>query len=233
MYFGKTNPCHDYKMHNSSETNVIMKGSEEKDLGVIFDDKLNFDKHIYSAVSKANQKIGIIKRTFSSLDKDTFLYLYKGLVRPHLEYGNCIWYPRLKRQSVVIEKVQRRATKLVQGLQNVPYSQRLKELNLPTLKARRIRGDLIQAFKIFNNIDDLHVQDLFILSEYDKTRNSTDKIFIQFSRTNARKMFFTNRVAPLWNRLPSNIKRAQDTNTFKNLLDEWKDYKSVLYNYDE
>ena len=69
-------------------------------------------------VNKANQMIGIIKRTFTFLDKDILLKLYKAIVRPHLEYGNTVWFPRLKRQSIVIEKVQRRATKPIYEIRN-------------------------------------------------------------------------------------------------------------------
>ena len=64
---------------------------QEQDLGIIFDPTLNFDIHINNIIKKANQMIGIIKRTFSYLDKEIFCKLYKSLVRSHLEYGNVIW----------------------------------------------------------------------------------------------------------------------------------------------
>ena len=67
--------------------------------------------------------IGLIKRTFTYLNKDILLKLYKSLVRPHLEYGNIIWYPLLKRQSKAVEKVQRRATKLLKECKNMTYDQ--------------------------------------------------------------------------------------------------------------
>jgi hypothetical protein len=79
---------------------------EEKDLGVIFDKNLKFDKQVESSVQKANKMLGIIKRSFTYLDEDMFLRLYKSLIRPHLEYGNVIWNPYLKRQSARIESVQ-------------------------------------------------------------------------------------------------------------------------------
>eukprot|EP00745_Piridium_sociabile_P009045 TRINITY_DN1619_c0_g1_i5.p2 TRINITY_DN1619_c0_g1~~TRINITY_DN1619_c0_g1_i5.p2 ORF type:complete len:111 (+),score=1.42 TRINITY_DN1619_c0_g1_i5:2684-3016(+) len=93
--------------------------------------------------------IGIIKRTFLYLDKATFLKLYKAMVRPHLEYGNIIWYPHLKRQSIAVERVQRRASKLLPECADMPYVKRLEYLNLHSLKGRRIRGDLIEVFFFF------------------------------------------------------------------------------------
>ena len=82
----------------------LQKCEEEKDLHVIFDKDLSFDTHIQKNINKANQMIGLIKRTFSYLNKDTFFKLYKAMARPHLEYGNVIWYPRLKRQSIAVLK---------------------------------------------------------------------------------------------------------------------------------
>ena len=128
----------------------LQKCEEEKDLGVIFDKDLSFDTHIQKSINKANQMIGLIKRSFSYLNKDTFLKLYKAMVRPHLEYGNVIWYPRLKRQSIAIERVQRRATSLLQECTHMSYTDRLNYLHLHSLKGRRIRGDLIEVYKIFH-----------------------------------------------------------------------------------
>ena len=95
--------------------------------------------------------IGLIKRNFSHIDIVIFQHLYNALIRPHLEYGQIIWSPQFIRQSKLIENVQRRATKLVPNLKNLTYSERLKKLNIPTLKYRRIRGDMINVYKILNN----------------------------------------------------------------------------------
>ena len=232
MHIGRNNINHTYTMTSNGQTSNITECDEEKDLGVIIDNELKFDSHIQEAIKRANRTLGLIKRTFSYLDKEMFLMLYKGLVRPILEYGNVIWSPHLKRQSSAIEKVQRRATKLLPGLKEYNYEDRLKFLKLPSLKARRFRGDIIQCFKIFRGIDDVNVQDLFILSTVKSTRNSSEKIFIQQSRTNLRKFCFTNRVAPIWNKLPTNYKNAQDTNQFKNIIDNWKLYTDIIYSYD-
>ena len=75
------------------------------------------------------------------------------MIRPHLDYCNVIWSPQLKRQSLAIEKVQKRAKKLVKNCKNLPYEKRLQILNLLILKYKRYRGDLLQLYKIINNID--------------------------------------------------------------------------------
>ena len=220
LYGGRNNTENVYFMDQDSNKVNVQKCETEKDLGVIFDGKLEFNAHIESVINKSNKIVGILRRTFSYLNKDTFLKLYKALVRPHLEYANVIWYPKYKYQSVSIERVQRRATKLLPETQGMTYEQRLRYLQLPSLKYRRLRGDMIQMFKIMNGIDDLDKQHFFESSKYDRTRNSGDKIFIQHSKTNTRKFSFSRRVAPLWNtKLTPKTKLSTNLNTFKTLLD--------------
>jgi len=105
-----------------------------KDLGVIFDCKLKFTKHIDEKVNIAYQNLGIIKRNFIHLTPECFVLLYKSLVRSHLEYANSVWNNHYIENHKKIEKVQMRATKLIRSLRGLSYTERLKKLKLPTLK---------------------------------------------------------------------------------------------------
>ena len=91
----------------------VSKVTEEKDLGIIIDKDLKFQHHIAESVKKANRKLGLIRRSFSCLDKEIFSHLYKSIVRPNLEYGCNIWSVIYKKDAILLENVQRRATKLV------------------------------------------------------------------------------------------------------------------------
>ena len=233
LHIGKTNPKHKYTIDSDGKETELTKCTEEKDLGITIDEELSFDVHIKDITTKANQLLGVIKRTFTFTDKDVLIRLYKGLIRPRLEYGNVIWSPHLKRQSIAIEAIQRRATKLIGGMENLSYKERLQKLNLPSLKARRIRGDLIQCYKIFRGFDNLKIEDFFQLVEGSRTRNSVEKIFITHRNKDIRKYTFSMRVAPYWNALPTNTKKAQNTNTFKNMLDRWRTYTKLMYDFDE
>ena len=93
--------------------NPMEETKAEKDIGVIIDNKLSFEDHINEKVNKANSILGVIRRSFDHLDKDTFIMLYKSLVRPHIEYANQAWAPYKQKHIGMIEKVKKRATKLV------------------------------------------------------------------------------------------------------------------------
>ena len=154
-------------------------------------------------------------------------------MRPHLEYANSIWCPHLKRQSKQIENVQRRATKLLKECKSMSYNERLNYLQLHSLKGRRLRGDLIQTYKIFNGTVNVSFDNFFSTSNHNSTRRAEGKIFIKHCHTNIRKYCFSNRVAPYWNELPTNIKYEQNINCFKNLVDGIPKLKQLFYEFDE
>ena len=83
--------------------------------------------------------------------------LYKTLVRPVLEYGNSVWKPYFKKDSELLEKVQRRSTKLVRPIKDKSYPSRLRELRLPSLVYRRQRADMLQVFRILTEIDNVQI----------------------------------------------------------------------------
>ena len=142
-----------YTMETPNGRVSIEKVQSEKDLGVTFDSKLNFAEHISSKVKKANQIVGLIFKTFTFMDREMFLNLFKSLVRPHLEYATAIWAPIYKNDAIQIENVPRRATRFVSNLKTLPYPRRLKSLGLPSLEYRRDRADMVQVYKILNGID--------------------------------------------------------------------------------
>ena len=121
---------------------------EDKDTGVVIDDKLAFSDHLAEKINKANKIVGLIRRTFVHLEPEIFKILFTALVRPHLEYANQVWCPHLVKDIEAVKNVQRRATKLVPRLKDLSYEERLRTLNLPTLAYKRSRGDLIETYKI-------------------------------------------------------------------------------------
>ena len=107
-------------------------------------------EHIAEKVKKANSMMGLIRRSFSYLGLDMFNILYTLFVRPHLEYAQAVWSPHLKRDDTLIERVQQRATKLVEGLRVFSHTECLQTLNLPTLAFRRNINDMVEIYKHFH-----------------------------------------------------------------------------------
>ena len=122
MHIGFNNPRAGYTMNGNAVTEV----TEEKDLGVTIQSSLKWNKNCAESVSKANKVLGLIRRTFRYLDKNMFLSLYKSLVRPHLEYSIQAWSPHLRKDIDLMEKVQRRATKMILSLEDSQYEDRLR-----------------------------------------------------------------------------------------------------------
>ena len=176
LHVGPQDTGYTYTMQTENGPQAIEKVANEKDLGVIIDSKLTFRDHISAKVNLANRNLGIIFRTFTYLDTEMFMSLYKSLVRPHLEYATVIWSPLYKKDRISIENVQRRATKLVRACKNLSYPERLRKLGLPTLEYRRQRADIIQVYKILNDIDKVDKNKLFSVITYNRTRGHPKKV---------------------------------------------------------
>jgi hypothetical protein len=147
--------------------------------------------------------MGLIRRIYAHLDEQSFKYLFQALVRPHIEYAEAVWSPFKVGDIVKIENVQRRATKQVPTLKNMEYNERLKTLKMPTLKYRRMRGDMIEVFKIINGIyDPLTTVDMFELNTTSNTKGHSKKMKIKTIRLNVRIYTFVVRIVEIWNSLP-------------------------------
>ena len=147
----------------------------------------------------------IIRRTFQFLDKHTFLPLYKTMVRSHLDYAMAVWHPHKIKHKIALENIQRRATKELPGMRDLSYIKRLKLLKLPTLAYRRLRGDMIELYKIIHNI------------------------FTQRAKLNLRKNVFPIRITEPWNSLPDIVVTAKSIEYFKTRLDKFWYTQDIVY----
>lgn len=194
----------------------------EKDLGVVFDEDLTFEEHISKKVRIANALVGQIRSSFSYLDGDTFKRLYVAFVRPHLEYAQSVWSPNLMKHIKILENVQIRATKLVDGYAKLDYAERLRKLDLPTLSYRRKRGDMIEVYKHFNTYDKQCLSTSFNARNR-HTRKHKLQLLERIPKDGCRgkqSNSFYFRVMRIWNELPQRVVEAETINAFKNELDK-------------
>ena len=219
LHIGNTNPWRRYKMNGQYLEDV----DEEKDLGVLVDSELKFRKQAAAVVKNANSRLGLIRKSFASLDEETLPLLFMSLVRSKLEYGNLIWGPFFKEDTKLVERVQRRATRLVPNLKRLEYEDRLRHLNLPSMQHRRRRGDMIYAHKLLTGKLKIKADDVLTLKSR-SLRGHNVKIQKKKATKLASINVFSNRIVNDWNDLPSAVVSATSTNAFKNAIDEhWKD----------
>ena len=165
LHFGLNNPAHDYFINGSK----VSASDEARDLGVLISDDCSQSNHIQNITKKAHAVLSQMKRTLTYRDSKVFAGIYKQYVRPILEYGVEAWNPAKIADVNALEKVQKRAFRLITDNGAITYDMKLKITGMSTLEKRRERGDLIQTFKIINDMSVLDKRDLVMLEVHKNT----------------------------------------------------------------
>ncbi|BHF66094.1 hypothetical protein SprV_0200910800 [Sparganum proliferum] len=196
----------------------------QKDLGVWITSSLKPSFHCLKSAKSAMSSLYLIKRAFAKFDEECFSKVFGMFVRPQLECAIQAWRPWSVKDRTTLEKVQRRATKLVRGYKNLPYETRLSNLNLFPLDYRQLRGDLIQTFRMLRGQDCcLASGDFFQLATTTSLRGHPLKLRVTGARLDARRSFFSHRVVNAWNALPVDVVMSSSVNSFKRKLDQRRD----------
>jgi len=168
---------------------------------------------------KASCILGCIKSIMASRATEVILPLYSTLVRPHLEACIQLWSPQHRKDMDLLEQVQRRATKVIRGLEHLSNKERLRELGLFSLEKRRLWGDLVAAFQYLKEAYKEDGDKVFIRACCDRTRGNGFKLNEGRVRPNMRKRSFTVRVVKHWHKFPGEVVDAPSLKTFKVRLD--------------
>lgn len=216
LHLGHNNPRLNYRLSGKTLQSV----ERQLDLGVVVSSSLKWSDHISKVVKRANSTIYMLKTAFRRPSPELLKRLYVSYVRPILEYAAIIWSPNLVKDIQLLEGVQHRATRMIDGFSSLPYETRLQILDLPHLSARRQRGDLIYTYRILNNHLSADLTNLFTINTDSRLRGHSLKLSHEKFRTNFRQCFFANRVFSAWNGLTDEIVTASNVNLFKNRLDD-------------
>ena len=188
--------------------------------------------------SLAIGSLGNLKRNFKHWTPQNFKTLYTIFVRPHLEFCASAWCSNNLSDIAALEAVQENATKLIPALRSLHYEDRLSALGLTTLETRRVRGDLIQFLKFKKEINviswirpHLPTPSCLLDGPAGGVCENNKRLDWQPSKNKDRVNFLSNRVIPIWNRLPKEITNAESVNSFKNRIDKVdRSNNKIIYN---
>jgi hypothetical protein len=213
MHFGRNNPSFDYSL----SSNTLVTCTHMKDLGVTISCDLKWSEHCRLVATRANQVLGMVRRNIKHFTRSSLIHIIKSLIRPHLEYSVQVWSPYYRKDIEMIERVHRRATKLLPSIRHLSYEERLEFLQLQSLETRRLRADLILVYQIVHG----KVKGLDGLFEAGnpETRGHLFKLKTKIApKLACRQNYFSNRVVNMWNRLPPEVAHAPSVDAFKALL---------------
>ena len=165
---------------------------------------------------------GLLMHTITFKSKDIMIPLYKALIRPLIEYANPVWSPYTRKFIDLIENVQHYFTRCIIGMKDLDYESRLKSLRLPSLEYRRLRGDLIEVYKICHKIYDPVTTKPLLTFAHPKHNTRAHNFKLEKTNFNTKQFqyFFSNRIINVWNNLPHEAVNAKTTNSFKNNIDK-------------
>ena len=210
LHLGSKNQKEKYVL----EGNVIQETEQEKDLGLTIDKDMKFHSQCTMAIKKANRMLGVIKKSFDFLTEANVSMLYKAMIRPILEYANAVWGPTYKTDQTKIERIQRRATRLICSVRHLSYEERLKKISLPSLAYRRKRGNMITVYKMMTGRT-IGKHLFSMLEQGDRTRGHKYKLKKNFAKKDVRRHRFSQIIVNNWNSLPESVVNAESVAIFK------------------
>ena len=218
LHFGQNNPRNVYTINGIA----LVSSAEARDLGVTISDTLSPTQHVNNVARKAHGVLSQMKRTLTFRDSQIFPRIYRTSI---VEFSVEAWCPSKVEDIYTLEKMQRRALRMITDQGDANYVSKLKKIGMTSLQDRRKRGDMIQVFKIMNDLSGLDKNNIFNFvrdrHSVDTRNHSANLLVPEKCRLNVRKNFFSCRIVNQWNSLPDVVRNSSNVNTFKNNYDEF------------
>jgi hypothetical protein len=214
MHCGPRQPNNVYTINKQSISVV----DSFRDLGVMRCADAQFSTHCHDVIAKANRMCGIIRRTFNSRHRNIMWPAFTSYVLPLLSYCSPVWCPYQQRDVNALEKVQRRYSKRISGLDNVQYSERLKSLNSLSLASRRVYADLLTVYKYTHGLVNCPATEAGLHVSTTATRGGGLRLYQHRAANVACGNLFPFRAASAWNKLPINVANSKSLGLFKRSL---------------
>ena len=188
------------------------------DLGVLVDSNLKFHQHISNTAHKAGGLAHSLLKSTVCRSADFMMPLFCSHVRPIIEYCSCVWFTGYIMDLRILESIQRRWTKRIDGMSHLEYQSRLLALNQYSVQGRLVRSDMIQCWKIFHGKCSISPTDLFTMAPQSGTRGHRYKLSHIRAATDVRKRAFAIRCVGPWNALPDEVVSEENICSFKKKL---------------
>ena len=203
------------------QRNYFIRGTAIKhvesftDLGVTRSQNAIYAGHYSNVIAKAAKATGVIRRAFRSRCKELMWPAFMHYVLPGLMYASQAWNPYLRINIDGIERIQRRFTKIIHGMNEMPYANRMNELQTLSLENRRTYMDLITVYKLIHNLLSCNMSDVGIELTQSITRANGCRLKQPLVVNRVHSQLFSSRVPPIWNKLPLHIVNCNSVSTFK------------------
>ena len=236
MHFKNNKTLSNLITNFSMNGEIIKTTSATRDLGIILSDDLKWSHQISKVYTKAMRLCYTVIRSFKTNNSSVYISIYKTHIRPIIEFNSCIWNPHLKTDIRKLESIQKIFTRLLFQKLNLhfdSYRHRLDILHLETLEQRRLKLDMIIAYKLNNNLLNLEPYISFsqnnLKEQYNLRRHNKLLKPPPLTKSLIRSNYFINRIIPIWNKLPQDLVSSQGLIEFKNkikLIDisQYKDF---------
>ena len=188
-----------------------------RDLGVVVDTGLRFHRHIELTAAKAFGLSSSLLHGIICRRPEFMKQLFITHIRPIIDFCSPAWNTGFSGDSKLLEKVQRRWTKKIEGYSELCYAERLRSLSLFSVWGRLLRSDLILVWKITHG-EIPALSNLLVFNLATRTRGHSYKLMVHRTETEARRRFFSNRVIAIWNNLPDSVVSSPSLNSFKSGL---------------